>query len=279
MEKFDFTNPENWTFEAAVVLDEPSEEMVESGIYEQIIDDIFDHNNATGNDVLGFSYTMDIVKEANPYSRFATKCTCDHCGAHFKYGAMYRNGDNIAVVGQTCATSRINLDANKYALKKSKIKAKQLKARILGEKRMNALCDNRRETLKYQHHIIQGMASNFRKYGNLTLKQWELAKKVQRESIKREKDAEEERATAKPVIEGRIEITGKILAIKSEENYWGMETKMLVRDDRGFKVWGTYPSALTAEQGEVVTFTATVTKSDDDETFGFYKRPHVKKSA
>jgi hypothetical protein len=49
---------------------------------------------------------------------------------------------------------------------------------------------------------------------------------------------------------------------------------MTVRDDRGFLVWGSVPAALGGiEQGDRVQFNATVTKSDRDETFGFFKRP------
>lgn len=88
--------------------------------------------------------------------------------------------------------------------------------------------------------------------------------------IAAEKAAEPE-ATA--VIEGRIKITGKVVTIKWQDSAYGGSLKMLVLDDRGFKVWGTVPSALDAERGQMVAFTATVKASGDDETFGFYKRP------
>lgn len=125
-------------------------------------------------------------------------------------------------------------------------------------------------------------------------------KAVRRTMEQAAKDAE----TASPVIEGRIAITGEIISIKNQENAYGMQTKILVRDERGFKVWGTLANALAdalydayhaAEQesrgdayrwaeygpsdwhqgakGRKVTFTAKVTASDDDETFGFYNRP------
>src|SRR5690606_20471029 len=69
--------------------------------------------------------------------------------------------------------------------------------------------------------------------------------------IAAEKAAEPEAA---PVEAGRIEITGK-----------GVPTKW---------VYGTVPAAIGGvERGERVAFTATVEASDDDETFGFFKRP------
>lgn len=83
-----------------------------------------------------------------------------------------------------------------------------------------------------------------------------------------------EKAAERPVVEGRIEISGKVLTTKWQESeQWGSTLKMLVRDDRGFKVWGSVPSAISVERGDEVVFTATVEKSNDDECFGFFKRP------
>jgi len=82
-----------------------------------------------------------------------------------------------------------------------------------------------------------------------------------------------EDAAASPVIEGRIEISGIVKATKEVEGDYGISYKMLVLDSRGFKVWGTIPSAINPSRGDKVTFVATVEKSPDDECFGFYKRP------
>jgi hypothetical protein len=51
---------------------------------------------------------------------------------------------------------------------------------------------------------------------------------------------------------------------------------MLVKDDRGFKLWGTVPSDLIVEgvdRGMRVKYTANVEASKDDESFGFAARP------
>ena len=66
---------------------------------------------------------------------------------------------------------------------------------------------------------------------------------------------------------------------------------MVVKDDRGFKVYGTVPQAIIDEavprphslgaqvwdyevlKGQRITFSATVQASDDDDKFGFFKRP------
>jgi hypothetical protein len=82
-----------------------------------------------------------------------------------------------------------------------------------------------------------------------------------------------EKAAAADCPTGRIEITGKVLTIKSQETMYGWATKMLVEHATGFKVWGTLPSNLTVEKGDTVAFTAMVEPSKDDAKFGFYSRP------
>lgn len=83
-----------------------------------------------------------------------------------------------------------------------------------------------------------------------------------------------------PVPEGKQQVTGEVLSVKVQDNrygYGGITIKMLVRDDRGFKIWTTAPSALCGTddglKGRRVTFTAGLTRSEDDKNFGFGKRP------
>lgn len=79
---------------------------------------------------------------------------------------------------------------------------------------------------------------------------------------------------AEDVPEGRIEVAGQILSVKEKHTRFGWQVKMLVLDDRGFKVWGTLPQAIDrAQRGDRVAFTATVEQSADDSKFGFFKRP------
>jgi len=78
---------------------------------------------------------------------------------------------------------------------------------------------------------------------------------------------------ATPVVEGRIVVTGVVVKRYSRDTDWGTQFKMIVQDDRGFKVCGTEPGSLYVEEGDRVTFTATVEASTDDRTFGFFKRP------
>lgn len=84
-----------------------------------------------------------------------------------------------------------------------------------------------------------------------------------------------------PVPEGRQQVAGEVLSVRVEPNRFSRcgaaTTKMLVLDDRGFKVWTTAPGSLCGSdaglRGRRVAFTADLARSDDDEHFGFGKRP------
>lgn len=102
-----------------------------------------------------------------------------------------------------------------------------------------------------------------------------------------------EHAAAESIENGKQQITGEILSVKVKNGFYGFEVKMIVKDNRGFKVWGTVPSKLKDEayeatidsdgwdgehylqwlKGKQVSFSANIESSEDDIKFGFYKRP------
>lgn len=92
----------------------------------------------------------------------------------------------------------------------------------------------------------------------------------------------EERAAAADCPSGRVKLSGRILSLKVVDTDFGPVTKMLLLDDRGFKVYGSRPSFPTnpaaleydnPERGDRIEFFAAVEPSRDDVKFGFYKRP------
>ncbi len=83
---------------------------------------------------------------------------------------------------------------------------------------------------------------------------------------------------AEPLPEGRYEITGEILSTKWYYSAdYGDTLKMLVKLENGHRVYGTVPAALDhAElEGQTVTFTGTVKRSDSDESYGYFSRPTI----
>lgn len=89
-----------------------------------------------------------------------------------------------------------------------------------------------------------------------------------------EKDARElAHQQGEEVSGGRQVITGTVLGMKWKSSSFGDTLKMLVQDDRGFRVWGTVAGSLEVNREDRIQFTATVERSDDDPRFGFFKRP------
>jgi hypothetical protein len=93
-------------------------------------------------------------------------------------------------------------------------------------------------------------------------------------------EREIEKGNAEAIVNGKQIITGEIISTKMVNGFaYGQRVlKMVVKDDRGFKVWGTVPQAIIEAnddplKGQRVTFTATVQASNDDDKFGFFKRP------
>jgi len=206
--------------------------------------------------------------------------TCDHCGARFHWGNVYlhRPTRQIIVVGHICA-SRFHLESRSTWIQEQVRRQKET------NERRNAIIKAAREWLNEHqdlisvlgeeaqptHYILADLKRNLFQWGHLTDKQVELAHKIVTElnTPKIEKPKVD-------VVEGDgITITGIIISTKVIEGMYGYEHKMLVEDDRGFRVWGTIPSKIDGceAHGDKITFIANIEKSTDDPSFGFFKRP------
>ena len=80
-----------------------------------------------------------------------------------------------------------------------------------------------------------------------------------------------------PNTEDRISFEGKIISTKFEDNQYGGSIKMIFEDNRGFRLRGTLPKILNDVESDLknlsIRFFAQVKISDNDKSFGFYKRP------
>jgi hypothetical protein len=52
------------------------------------------------------------------------------------------------------------------------------------------------------------------------------------------------KANRVPALEGKVTVEGSVVAIKRQEDMYGITYKMLVNDKRGFDVWSTVPSSI-----------------------------------
>lgn len=70
----------------------------------------------------------------------------------------------------------------------------------------------------------------------------------------------------------RHQVTGTLISIKEVDDYYGIQLKMLVEADGGYRVYGTCPQSIAdAESGDRVTFACKIEHKAVD--FGFIKRP------
>ena len=212
---------------------------------------------------------------------FNNNGNCDHCGAWFTYGIAYTHNPTgkMIVIGETCASNRFDgewaadLKTRKQQLKSLRQKSKSA---VLGAAFLSHH-DGLGDALKFDHHIVSDIASKLRRDGSISDAQIELVYKIIRENEQRETEKQSEPTPTTPVVIGRVEMFGWVLGTRCDENGFGGSTiKMLVRLDDANKIWVTAPDAIlgnAALRGCRVRFTATVTRSDTDEHFGFGKRP------
>jgi hypothetical protein len=138
-----------------------------------------------------------------------------------------------------------------------------------------------------KHPLLSDFADKLRRYGSLSPKQVEVARRVIDEI---------ENPPAKGKLEGgRREFTGKVMSCKWRSSGFGGGFKITVDLGDGTRVWGSLPSSIEEAaanhfaqyspansgavdvpavlKGATVTITATVEVSKDDASFGFFKRP------
>ncbi len=210
--------------------------------------------------------------------------TCDACGTAFFHGAIFEDvrTNTIVRVGGNCGAQYFG--APSLARVKSDL-AKRAEANAAIRDEANVFVDQHDlyAVLEHDHHIVQDIKGKLFRYGSISDKQIALIFKIQREDNERDVAKANERESTPVVIGERLVVTGKIISLKYKANLYNPygpsipKIVVLVDDaDNFYKVWGTLPAALDdalADVGSVVTFTASVVASDDDESFGFFKRP------
>jgi hypothetical protein len=214
--------------------------------------------------------------------------TCDHCGTQLRYVAVLKHipTHTLIKVGETCLDNRFALASGDFhRLRKAASLNRERKR--LADKRAEFLATDPDRQAAYDYasanagwddygdEDFNGKYARFvDRYGEASDKFTAaiLRGKARQEAYEAKRAAEQ--AAASPVVAGdAIVITGEIVKLGVTNGQFPREV-MTVRDDRGFKVWGTQPRSLyDARKGDRVTFTAAVEVSDRDETFGFFKRP------
>lgn len=204
---------------------------------------------------------------------------CQHCGTWHHYGAIFKDRRDGAYVtiGNVCASKFFHFKSRKaYLVAKAAREAKEAASKAEGLRKAEKFLagrDDLREALETPHYIVQDIRAKLFRWGSISDNQVELVFKIQRQEAERTPEPEPVNIP-EDVLTGRVALAGVVLGIKCVDSEWGVTTKVLVRDDRGFKVCGTYPTTGESyDKGALISFVARVERSKDDPTFGFFSRP------
>jgi ribosomal protein L9 len=241
-------------------------------------------------DLIGEYYLGDNEDMADCYSHalppsFDHELTgkCEHCGTHHLYGAAFRdrNDGSVIAVGRNCAENFFNFSSKMDAAiaRAKKLTTARKQREEAAAKAAGFLADKPElvADLEADHYIVSDIKAKLTRYGSISEKQVALVHKIAADVRRREEERANEpepQPIPAELLDGRHEIEGVILGFKEYETQWGWNTKMIVADKRGFKVFGSCPdNDGSYGRGDTVAFMARVEKSKDDECFGFYSRP------
>jgi hypothetical protein len=230
------------------------------------------------------------------YSSHQHGGNCSICGAWAIYTALFYHPDTNSYIrtGMQCADKmgwgigdkfRRFKTACKEALANKAGKAKA--ATILDEEGLADLWPVYLREDSHDHddrvivnacNTVYDIIAKLVRYGSLSEAQMRFLhglKKRLDEWPARKAERAAERASAADCPTGRMVIEGTIVKTDTHDNGFCERVVMTVKSDDGWLVWGTIPSSISYDtvRGQRVRFTATITPSDNDEKFGFFKRP------
>jgi hypothetical protein len=250
-----------------------------------------------GPDVLGQRMLFRAHRErtGGRFSGHEHGGTCHVCGATAFYVARFYHAKTNAYIttGEDCAANlemgdpgrfrswRVRVAENVSAAKtlragKAKAEATLTEAGLAAAWALYTATDT--TGWKYEEVTASDIVGKLVRYGSVSDRALEylrglMGKIANRPALDAARKAETDAAAPVPVTADRITVEGVILALKGVDTDFGHVTKMLVRTDAGWKVWGKVPARLEPVKGDRVRFKARVEPSHDDPKFGFFSRP------
>jgi len=218
--------------------------------------------------------------KSNTYVRMGHDCAdkC-HCGGEAQRNAFRRSVENVReaqagkrkaaalLVDAGLATAWVLYSADYMAIP-TLITRKDEEGEVIST------------SLPYEETTIRDIVGKLVKYGSISAATWALLTKLTQRLPERDKrNAEyaakraEEKAAAKPAPTGRIKIEATVLKVEDRETGFGMRTVMTIKSDEGWVAWGSVPTGATVVKDGRIVFVATLTPSDNDAKFAFWKRP------
>ncbi len=216
---------------------------------------------------------------------------CVHCGngtIRWITAVLHKPTNEQVVFGADC-TERLgfeNRQAFKLALlkKRAAAHAESLKAWMAREAfvaahpTIAAALKAIEEPVHAGNAFVKDVLAKLNRYGSLSDKQVAAVEQSLARDIERVKAKAAEAIEVKgDAPEGRMEVTGTVLTVRSQFSDYGESLKMLLKLENNSKVWVTVPSAACDGEGglrgRVITIRATFERSKDDRSFAFGKRP------
>ena len=281
MENFRYLGSENVIPESFNVVGYAYSEMIEDmhGVdFEAIIDLDADVPEGLEDELIGMVHN---------------KTNCNHCNKVIRYlvVAQDERTEEYHVFGSTCGTDLRDFNMGRVdgikgrtllARKKAKL-AKQRAENVEKAEKFLDANEGLREALELDHHISKDLKANLYKWASMSEKQVALAFKLvegAKKFTEMKAKQEEEMKDALPVSEGRLKkVIMTIVSTKEKHvsNHFEDVTKtaLLLTHPDGWRLWGVVawnPDLLEAKNGDTIEFSGSVTKSDKDEKFGFFKR-------
>jgi hypothetical protein len=195
----------------------------------------------------------------------------------------------IVEIGETCLENRFELATYEFhKLRKAAQldrQAQRIKALVADFVEANPdlafMADKTMESFPLtsrNNSFVLDVSRKLRNYGELSDRQVEAVRNaVKRDAERETREAAQaaERAAAGPVPAGdKVDIEGTVVGRKFHENDYGVSYKLTVKLANGSCVWFTEPSRIEVSVGdEIKCRLSTITASDDNESFGFGKRP------
>jgi hypothetical protein len=206
--------------------------------------------------------------------------SCDICGAHYKYGALFQHKDGEVIsVGHDCA-DKLELFCDWRAEGEAKaagLLERERQERVARLAAWHAEHADLVPLLEVDHPIIRDIRDRLVQTGarwGLTEKQEQLVRK-----LAAERAAPAPVRVPVPFKDVRATLEGVVVGVRVQDGVYGSVVKMTVEvesaaGDGTWLCYGTMPSALMGtERGQRVRFQAKVTPGDREPHFGFFSRP------
>ena len=213
--------------------------------------------------------------------KLTSQCQC--CGAHaLYYGVFYHRPSNVIVwLGHICAYKMGLVKKGDFVQYRKGLNTRIV--HIQNVEKARKFCVEQGINIErfaqvdggsWEQKTLKTMWFNLIQYHTLTEKQVAFCKKLIDKVDNPIVVEEKHRDVA---IDGRHEVSGKVLGFKEQESQFGITLKALIETDKGWKLYVTVPSGAEWQKEDLVKIVVTVEVSKDDPYFAFGKRPKLVK--